>query len=79
MPVFKYSIQDIVDELEVTCSGRSLSRLYANATSPKYQTGTAGNEKDMPAHKPQVSGLTIAVHFDQMQPLGPVRYQPGQL
>ena len=58
VPVFKYSIQDIVDELEVTCSGmsfqallKSLSCLYANATSPKYSCWAVGDEKDMQAHK----------------------------
>lgn len=77
MPVFKYSIQDIVDELEVTCSGRSSfvhKLLTPVCQCHKSCNWAAGNEKDMQAHKPQGSGLTIAVHPDQMQPLGPVRY-----
>ena len=84
VPVFKYSIQDIVDELEVPpddcklCCKACFAHSVRHSTSQKHHhwAALAGNEEDMQAHQPQGPGLTITVHLDQMQPTSPIRYQP---
>lgn len=71
--IFKYSIQDIVDELEVCCS-RALLQTLCNLTilvseTPMFhKVMPAGNAENMLKTRRENSCFTLALHPYQMQP-----------
>lgn len=80
---FKYSIQDIVDQLEVgtqiypQCIKAASTQLSYKCSCLRHNWASsvaAGNAENMPKPRTQGSGFTLALHPYQMQPFGVVRY-----